>query len=66
MECMKCKAEMVDAKLSGDAYGTPAYITGKKKGILTTKPQSAVSCYVCPKCGYIELKADNPKQFIMD
>ncbi len=65
MECMKCKGRMITAKLGGDIYGTGLYLTNKKKGILETAHQSTVSCLVCVECGYIELKADNPKDLIL-
>lgn len=51
---------MFTAKLCADTYGIGAYLINKKKGILEKENKSSVTCYVCPKCGYIELKADNP------
>ena len=32
MECLKCKNEMITAKLHGDAFATPVYLSNKKKG----------------------------------
>jgi rubrerythrin len=32
-----------------------------RKGILEQEKRSAVLCYVCPECGYIELYAENPQ-----
>ncbi|MBQ9886664.1 MAG: hypothetical protein IJM37_07395 [Lachnospiraceae bacterium] len=66
MNCVKCSVEMSEAKLCGDAFRTGAYLTKKKKGILDTERISTVSCYFCPQCGYIELKADNPKELLKD
>jgi len=66
MECLKCKEEMITAKLHGDAFATPVYLSNKKKGVLATEKRSSVSCYVYPKCGFVELNADNPKQLILD
>jgi len=65
MECMKCKGRMITAKLVGDIYGTGLYVTNKKKGMLETTHQSTVSCFLCVECGYIELKADKPKDLIL-
>ena len=53
---------MFNAKLKGDAVGTVVYLTNKKEGIFETEKSSTVSCYVCPKCGYIELHADDAKK----
>lgn len=64
MNCLRCKEEMFKAKLKGDAVGTVVYLTNKKNGIFEAEKNSAVSCYVCPKCGYIELNADNANNLI--
>ena len=56
---------MFNAKLKGDMVGTMVYLTNKKKGALETEKNSSISCYVCPKCGYIELNADNAKNLIL-
>lgn len=62
MDCLRCKEEMFNAKLKGDVVGTVVYLTNKKDGIFETEKNSTVSCYVCPKCGYIELHADDAKK----
>ena len=64
MNCMRCKEEMIKARLKGDVVGTVVYLTNKKESILDSEKISSVSCYVCPKCGYIELNADNPKALL--
>ena len=64
MECLRCKENMFNAKLEGDAVGTVVYLTNKKEGLFETQKNSSVSCYVCPKCGYIELNADNANNLI--
>ena len=64
MDCLRCKEEMIKAKLKGDAVGTVVYLTNKKNGIFENEKNSTVSCYVCPKCGYVELNADNAKNLI--
>ena len=33
MECLKCKEEMITAKLIGDLYETQLQLSNKKKGI---------------------------------
>lgn len=66
MECLKCKEKMITANLNTGAYGTPViYLSNKKKGILESEKRSNVTCYVCPKCGYVELNADNPGQLVL-
>ena len=51
MECLRCKEEMITAKLRGDMVGSEVLLTNKKKGILEVEKRSGVECYVCPKCG---------------
>ena len=36
----------------------------KENGVFSSTKKSAVKVYVCPECGYIELKADRPKNLI--
>ena len=62
MDCLRCKEELFNAKLKGDVVGTVVYLTNKKYSVFETEKNSTVSCYVCPKCGYIELKADDVKK----
>lgn len=61
MECLKCKTTMFDAQIKGDLYGLGLYLTNKKKGLLESEKRTAISCFVCPNCGYIELKAETPQ-----
>lgn len=65
MECLRCKEKMIVAKLNTGAYGNPVYLSNKKKGILESEQRSSVTCYVCPKCGYVELKADSPGALVL-
>jgi len=66
MNCLRCKKEMIRASLKGDGVGTNVYLANKKKGLFETEKRSAVSCYVCPDCGYVELNANDAKQLIID
>lgn len=66
MECIKCKGKMINAKIVGDIYGVGLSLTNKKKGVFEILHQSTVSCFVCVECGYIELKADKPKDLIIE
>ncbi len=66
MECVKCKQEMMTAKIIGDIYETPVFLSNKKKGLFESRKKSTVSCYVCPNCGYVELYADKPKDLILE
>ena len=59
MECIRCKTEMFPAQLNGHNYGV--YLVNKKPGFLGAEKWGKVSCFVCPSCGYMELKADDPK-----
>ena len=56
---------MITAKLCGDVSGMSVRLTNKKKGVFETEHISTVSCFVCTKCGYVELKTDNPKDLIL-
>lgn len=64
MKCTKCDAEMTKANLTTGM--TPVYLSNKKKGVFEAEKRSSVSCYVCPKCGYIELYADKPKDIVIE
>ena len=65
MKCNKCDSEMFHANLTGNGL-YPALLTNKKKGVFESEKRSAVLCYVCPQCGYIELYAKDPKQLKLD
>ena len=65
MRCSKCDTEMFQANLTGNTL-FPLLLTNKKKGVFESEKRSAVLCYVCPKCGYIELYAENPEKLKLD
>ncbi len=65
MNCGKCDTEMFHANLTGNAL-YPIFLTNKKQGIFETEKRCDVACYVCPKCGYIELYAKNPQSIQID
>lgn len=46
-----------------DGLGMAPYLWYKEKGLFNAKTRSEIECYVCPKCGCIELKAENPSVF---
>lgn len=56
---------MFHANLTGNGL-YPALLTNKKKGVFESEKRSAVLCYVCPQCGYIELYAEDPKGLKLD
>ncbi len=64
MECFKCKGKMIAAKLNGDMFGSPMYLSNREKGFFGGEKRSAVACFVCQECGYVELKADAPKDLL--
>ena len=67
MECMKCKTEMFKANLTGSSVPPfVLHLSNKKKGIFESEKRCGVECFVCPECGYVELKADNPKSVMID
>ena len=60
MECIHCKSEMTQVNFF--TFGG-IEIESKTKSVFETPERSAVECYVCGKCGYIELKAKDHKKF---
>lgn len=65
MKCNKCDTEMISANLTGNGL-YPVLLKNKKNGVFEPERRSAVMCYVCPQCGYIELYAENPKGLKLD
>ena len=65
MRCTKCDTEMFNAKLTGNTL-CPLILTNKKNGIWESEKRYYVLCYACPKCGYIELYAEKPKELKID
>lgn len=65
MRCNKCDTEMFNAKLTASNL-YPVILANKKKGIFEPSEKCDVLCYVCPKCGYIELYAEKPEKLKID
>jgi len=63
MKCFKCNNVMKSVKMSGSVQGIPLYLSYKKKGVFETAKESAVECFVCANCGYVELCAKTPEIF---
>ena len=65
MKCIHCDIEMITASMdTGLTTGSLFYIWKKEKGVFSSTKKSEVKVYVCPDCGYIELRADEPKNLI--
>ena len=64
MKCIHCNSEMIIAKLDA-APATVLYLVNKEKGLLGTEHRSSYTTYVCPECGYVELRADKPKDLVI-
>ncbi len=63
MNCFKCNTKMQKGEL--ETYWDGDFVTKVTKrieGFFKSKV-SAVDCFVCPNCGYIELKALEPEIF---
>ena len=65
MKCTKCDTEMFHANLTGNGIYS-LILTSKKKSIWESDKSCNALCYVCPKCGYIELYAENPQKLKRD
>lgn len=57
-ECIRCNIKMNKARFSAGEY---AQVEALQKGLNTQI--CLVDTYVCPKCGYIELVAEDPEIF---
>ena len=53
MDCLRCKEEMIKAKLKGDAVGTVVYLTNKKNGIFENEKLEG-------RTAWIHLETDDP------
>lgn len=60
MKCIHCETEMTRANFS--TIGGIVLET-KTNSIFETPETSAVECYVCSKCGYVEFKATDYRKF---
>ncbi len=63
MECAKCGAEMKAADMLSGMHQIPVVLSTKKNSVWDSSKVCAAECYVCPQCGYIELKAAKPELF---
>ena len=64
MECMRCGAgtklvQLVDPGPGGCQICAKV----KSKSIWDSEKMCVVDCYVCPRCGHIELSASKPELF---
>jgi predicted nucleic-acid-binding Zn-ribbon protein len=63
--CPKCQGAMTDASfeilnvIQAD-FGHSLFVGPKKRFYLNPNRRSQVNVYVCSKCGFIELYADDP------
>ena len=62
IKCLRCENEMVTANLLTYHSSQQPIVQRTRKGILSAPVQSGVKCLVCQKCGYIELRAEEPQK----
>jgi predicted nucleic-acid-binding Zn-ribbon protein len=62
MECPKCGAKMNPSQLS--VTGGAVSVVNFDRKLLDGNKSSALKCFGCTKCGYIEFYAENPKVFL--
>ena len=65
MECETCGMTMMDAQFCAGMHGVPPYLMRKKKGVFEPEHRAAVDCFVCPKCGKVELYAKDVKELFL-
>ena len=66
MKCIHCDTEMITANMdTGITVGSYFYLWNKEKGIFNSRKTSAIKVYVCPECGYVELRAEKPKNLVI-
>ena len=57
---------MITANMdTGMTVGSYFYLWNKEKGIFNSRKTATVKVYVCPECGYIELRAEKPKDLVL-
>jgi len=61
--CPNCNASMKKIRMVGDITGMGVYLVNKEKGLLGMERRSNINTFVCPKCGKLELVAENPDVF---
>ncbi|SHK58648.1 hypothetical protein SAMN05443507_11730 [Alicyclobacillus tolerans] len=61
--CRACGESLVKVWVNSGS-GTIILEESKKGGPFTNRRSSAVDAYLCPKCGRVELFAQNPKVFM--
>ncbi len=59
MNCPKCNTELC----SDTMIMMPFRVENTSRKLIDDNKASAVNCYGCPKCGYIEFYAEDPKVF---
>jgi len=62
MDCPKCGTELNKAELTA-MQAEPLCAVNHERKLLDGDKSSGVICYGCPKYGYIEMYAQNPKVF---
>ena len=66
MKCIHCDTEMITANMdTGMTVGSYFYLWNKEKGIFNSRKTATGKVYVCPECGYIELRAEKPKDLVL-
>ncbi|WP_052301852.1 hypothetical protein [Butyrivibrio proteoclasticus] len=67
MKCIHCDTEMITANMdTGMTVGSYFYLWNKEKGIFNSRKTTTVKVYVCPDCGYIELRAEKPENLVIN
>ena len=60
MNCTKCGAEMFEAIMTSNTV-FPVMLMSKKAYKWDVQKSSALTCHVCPQCGFVELYAADPQ-----
>ncbi len=61
MRCIACDEPLFPAKLRG-YLGAEVCAYNREQGFFKPEKTCSVTCFVCPKCGQITLRADDPKK----
>ena len=66
IKCHQCDEEMFLAKINSQYPGSlPVMLCNRGKGLFSSEYKTELLCYVCPKCGHIELYAKEPQKLII-
>ena len=66
IKCHNCDEEMFTATINSEVPASlPVVLYNRGKGFFSSEHKTELLCYVCPKCGHVELYAKDPQRLII-